>query len=183
MLNYTYTPVTLDLFFPLLVTHHLHSGAGSDSDGRTHTHKPKASEEAGLKKSTMITSRQPRPALTKSCWAEFWCPKDFKPPALVGAQLYHHVHSPAAEQTTLLSPLVVDHYTSQIVFNGVRVIAILIIGLGFLLLLLPEEWDVWLIKLLTRLKVRKKEEAAESSGDLGTGPQSRSRRARPSFAR
>ncbi|XP_005345954.1 putative thiamine transporter SLC35F3 isoform X3 [Microtus oregoni] len=78
---------------------------------------------------------------------------------------------------------VVDHYTSQIVFNGVRVIAIIIIGLGFLLLLLPEEWDVWLIKLLTRLKVRKKEEAAESSGDLGTGPQSRSRRARPSFAR
>nr|BAC32690.1 unnamed protein product [Mus musculus] len=78
---------------------------------------------------------------------------------------------------------VVDHYTSQIVFNGVRVIAIIIIGLGFLLLLLPEEWDVWLIKLLTRLKVRKKEETAESSGDLGTGPQSRSRRARPSFAR
>lgn len=77
----------------------------------------------------------------------------------------------------------VDHYTSQIVFNGVRVIAIIIIGLGFLLLLLPEEWDVWLIKLLTRLKVRKKEETAESSGDLGTGPQSRSRRARPSFAR
>ncbi|OBS74742.1 hypothetical protein A6R68_14727 [Neotoma lepida] len=78
---------------------------------------------------------------------------------------------------------VVDHYTSQIVFNGVRVIAIIIIGLGFLLLLLPEEWDVWLIKLLTRLKVRKKEETTESSGDLGTGPQSRSRRARPSFAR
>ncbi|CAO2609354.1 Putative thiamine transporter SLC35F3 [Lemmus lemmus] len=108
---------------------------------------------------------------------------NFKPPALVYAQLCHHVHSPATEQTTLLSPIVVDHYTSQIVFNGVRVIAIIIIGLGFLLLLLPEEWDVWLIKLLTRLKVRKKEEAAESSGDLGTGPQSRSRRARPSFAR
>ncbi|GAB5578354.1 putative thiamine transporter SLC35F3 isoform X3 [Prionailurus iriomotensis] len=59
---------------------------------------------------------------------------------------------------------VVDHYTSKIVFNGVRVIAIIIIGLGFLLLLLPEEWDVWLIKLLTRLK-------------------SKNRRARPSFAR
>lgn len=81
------------------------------------------------------------------------------------------------------SPTVVDHYTSQIVFNGVRVIAIIIIGLGFLLLLLPEEWDVWLIKLLTRLKVRKKEETTESSGDLGPGPQNRSRRARPSFAR
>lgn len=82
-----------------------------------------------------------------------------------------------------LSPAVVDHYTSKIVFNGVRVIAIIIIGLGFLLLLLPEEWDVWLIKLLTRLKVRKKEEAAEGGADLGLGLQSKNRRARPSFAR
>uniref|UniRef100_A0A7N9DAF4 Solute carrier family 35 member F3 n=1 Tax=Macaca fascicularis TaxID=9541 RepID=A0A7N9DAF4_MACFA len=78
---------------------------------------------------------------------------------------------------------VIDHYTSQIVFNGVRVIAIIIIGLGFLLLLLPEEWDVWLIKLLTRLKVRKKEEPAEGAADLSSGPQSKNRRARPSFAR
>ncbi|KAK1328019.1 hypothetical protein QTO34_012441 [Cnephaeus nilssonii] len=77
---------------------------------------------------------------------------------------------------------VVDHYTTNIVFNGVRVIAIVIIGLGFLLLLLPEEWDVWLVKLLTRLKVRKKEEPAEGGGDLGSGPQNK-RRARPSFAR
>ena len=82
-----------------------------------------------------------------------------------------------------LSPAVVDRYTSKIVFNSVRVIAIIIIGLGFLLLLLPEEWDVWLIKLLTRLKVRKKEEAAEGGADLGLGLQSKSRRARPSFAR
>lgn len=77
---------------------------------------------------------------------------------------------------------VVDHYTSTIVFNGVRVIAIVIIGLGFLLLLLPEEWDTWLVKLLTRLKVRRKEEPAEGAGDAGSGPQ-KSRRARPSFAR
>lgn len=83
-----------------------------------------------------------------------------------------------------MSCAVVDHYTSKIVFNGVRVIAIIIIGLGFLLLLLPEEWDVWLIKLLTRLKVRKKEETAEGGADLGSsGPQSKNRRARPSFAR
>lgn len=77
---------------------------------------------------------------------------------------------------------VVDHYTSTIVFNGVRVIAIVIIGLGFLLLLLPEEWDTWLVKLLTRLKVRRKEEPAEGAGDAGSGLQ-KSRRARPSFAR
>ena len=80
-------------------------------------------------------------------------------------------------------PAVVDHYTSTIVFNGVRIIAIVIIGLGFLLLLLPEEWDVWLVKLLTRLKVRKKEETAEGgAADQGLGPPSK-RRGRPSFAR
>lgn len=78
---------------------------------------------------------------------------------------------------------VVDHYTSKITFNGVRVIAVIIISLGFLLLLLPEEWDVWLVKLLTRLKMRKKEELAEGGTDLGSGPRGRSRRARPSFAR
>nr|XP_033794504.1 putative thiamine transporter SLC35F3 isoform X2 [Geotrypetes seraphini] len=75
---------------------------------------------------------------------------------------------------------VVDHYTSEIVFNSVRVIAIVIIGLGFLLLLLPEEWDVWIIKLLTHLKVRKKEENTEGNGDIGQGLQIKSRRVRPS---
>ncbi|KAE8602066.1 hypothetical protein XENTR_v10013870 [Xenopus tropicalis] len=73
---------------------------------------------------------------------------------------------------------VVDHYTSEIVFNSVRVIAIVIIGLGFFLLLLPEDWDVWIIKLLTRLKVRKKEESSEANG---TVVQFRCYRTRPSF--
>ncbi|RMC12748.1 hypothetical protein DUI87_10273 [Hirundo rustica rustica] len=77
---------------------------------------------------------------------------------------------------------VVDHYTSEIVFNSVRVIAIIIIGLGFLLLLLPEEWDVWVIKLLTRLKVRKKEEIPEGNGDIASGLPNKSRRTRPSMS-
>uniref|UniRef100_A0A493T4B1 Solute carrier family 35 member F3 n=1 Tax=Anas platyrhynchos platyrhynchos TaxID=8840 RepID=A0A493T4B1_ANAPP len=77
---------------------------------------------------------------------------------------------------------VVDHYTSEIVFNSVRVIAIVIIGLGFLLLLLPEEWDVWVIKLLTRLKVRKKEEIPEGNGDITSGLPNKSRRTRPSMS-
>lgn len=81
-----------------------------------------------------------------------------------------------------MSHTVVDHYTSEIVFNSVRVIAIVIIGLGFLLLLLPEEWDVWVIKLLTRLKVRKKEEAPEGNGDIASGLPNKSRRTRPSMA-
>ncbi|KAL7987558.1 hypothetical protein Chor_006477 [Crotalus horridus] len=71
--------------------------------------------------------------------------------------------------------LIVDHYSSDIVFNSVRVIAIVIIGLGFLLLLLPEEWDEWLIKLLTRLKVRKKEEIPEGNGDIVSGLQNKNR--------
>ncbi|XP_068795102.1 solute carrier family 35 member F3 isoform X2 [Struthio camelus] len=77
---------------------------------------------------------------------------------------------------------VVDHYTSEIVFNSVRVIAIIIIGLGFLLLLLPEEWDVWVIKILTRLKVRKKEEIPEGNGDIASGLPNKSRRTRPSMS-
>ncbi|XP_053238513.1 putative thiamine transporter SLC35F3 isoform X1 [Podarcis raffonei] len=78
--------------------------------------------------------------------------------------------------------VVVDHYLSDIEFNSVRVIAIVIIGLGFLLLLLPEEWDEWLIKLLTRLKVRKKEEIPEGNGDIVSGLQNKSRRTRPSMS-
>ncbi|KAK6489349.1 putative thiamine transporter SLC35F3 isoform X1 [Huso huso] len=76
---------------------------------------------------------------------------------------------------------VVDHCTSEISFNTVRVIAVLTISLGFLLLLLPEEWDQWIIKLLARLKVRKKEEAAEGNGEAGPGL-SWSRRARSSMS-
>lgn len=84
--------------------------------------------------------------------------------------------------TSSMSHTVVDHYTSEIVFNSVRVIAIVIIGLGFLLLLLPEEWDVWVIKLLTRLKVRKKEEIPEGNGDITSGLPNKSRRTRPSMS-
>ncbi|KAG8444543.1 hypothetical protein GDO86_009633 [Hymenochirus boettgeri] len=76
---------------------------------------------------------------------------------------------------------VVDHYTSEIVFNSVRVIAIVIIGLGFFLLLLPEDWDVYIIKLLTRLKVQKKEES-DGNVTTGTALQIRSCTTRPSFA-
>ncbi|XP_006638828.1 solute carrier family 35 member F3 isoform X2 [Lepisosteus oculatus] len=64
---------------------------------------------------------------------------------------------------------VVDHYTSEISFNSVRVIAVLIICLGFLLLLLPEEWDQCVIQLLARLRTRKKEEPAEGGAEAGPG--------------
>ncbi|XP_038617126.1 putative thiamine transporter SLC35F3 isoform X2 [Tachyglossus aculeatus] len=78
---------------------------------------------------------------------------------------------------------VVDGYVSEISFNGVRVIAIIIIGLGFLLLLLPEDWDSWLLRLVARLKARSKEEAPEANGEVGSGLPGRARRGRPSFGR
>ncbi|XP_018580548.1 putative thiamine transporter SLC35F3 isoform X1 [Scleropages formosus] len=59
----------------------------------------------------------------------------------------------------------VDLYTCEIQFNTVRLIAVFIICLGFLMLLLPEDWDQCLIQLSTKL--RKKEEAADGTGEVG----------------
>ena len=60
---------------------------------------------------------------------------------------------------------VVDLYTCEIHFNTVRLIAVFIICLGFLMLLLPEDWDKCIIQLSTRL--RKRDEPAEGSGEPG----------------
>ncbi|XP_062927749.1 solute carrier family 35 member F3-like isoform X1 [Mobula hypostoma] len=68
---------------------------------------------------------------------------------------------------------VVDAYTSDIIFNGVRVMAVLIICLGFLLLLLPEEWDQLAAGLIGRLRISKKEEPVEERSDPGFVGQSR----------
>lgn len=59
----------------------------------------------------------------------------------------------------------VDLYTGEINFNTVRLIAVFIICLGFLMLLLPEDWDQCIIQLNTKL--RKHEEPAEDSGEAG----------------
>ncbi|CAL8285118.1 unnamed protein product [Arctogadus glacialis] len=59
----------------------------------------------------------------------------------------------------------VDLYTCEIHFNTVRLIAVFIICLGFLMLLLPEDWDKCIIQLSTRL--RKRDEPAEGSGEPG----------------
>lgn len=60
---------------------------------------------------------------------------------------------------------VVDLYTCEIHFNTVRLIAVFIICLGFLMLLLPEDWDQCIIQLSTKL--RKRDEPAEGSGEAG----------------
>ncbi|XP_072912723.1 solute carrier family 35 member F3-like isoform X1 [Hemitrygon akajei] len=78
---------------------------------------------------------------------------------------------------------VVDAYTSDIIFNGVRVVAVLIICLGFLLLLLPEEWDRLAASLISRLRISKKEEPAEERSDPGfVGQSRRSKASRTSAA-
>ncbi|XP_048387833.1 solute carrier family 35 member F3 isoform X2 [Stegostoma tigrinum] len=77
---------------------------------------------------------------------------------------------------------VADAYCSDIVFNGVRVIAVLIICLGFLLLLLPEEWDQIAMDFLSHFKVRKKEEAVDEQGEAGFVGQSRNKGSRTSTA-
>ncbi|XP_037400215.1 putative thiamine transporter SLC35F3a [Pygocentrus nattereri] len=51
---------------------------------------------------------------------------------------------------------VIDRYMCEIQFNSVRVIAVSIICLGFLLLLLPEDWDQCLLQLHTMLSNREK---------------------------
>uniref|UniRef100_A0A3Q4HNB6 Solute carrier family 35 member F3 n=1 Tax=Neolamprologus brichardi TaxID=32507 RepID=A0A3Q4HNB6_NEOBR len=61
----------------------------------------------------------------------------------------------------------VDHYTCEIHFNSVRLIAVFIICLGFLMLLLPEDWDQCIIQLSQKL--RKRDEPAEGSGEAGAG--------------
>ncbi|XP_038656499.1 putative thiamine transporter SLC35F3 isoform X1 [Scyliorhinus canicula] len=77
---------------------------------------------------------------------------------------------------------VAEAYSSDIVFNSVRVVAILIICLGFLLLLLPEEWDRLAVEFISRFKVSKKEEVIEERGEPGFTGQSRNKGSRTSTA-
>ncbi|XP_071337003.1 solute carrier family 35 member F3 isoform X3 [Trachinotus anak] len=78
----------------------------------------------------------------------------------------------------------VDLYTCEIHFNTVRLIAVFIICLGFLMLLLPEDWDQCIIQLSTRL--RKRDEPAEGSGEAaattGLNWRGRSRTSMSTFA-
>lgn len=63
--------------------------------------------------------------------------------------------------------VVVDLYTCDIHFNTVRLIAVFIICLGFLMLLLPEDWDQCLIELGTKLRKREQPvEPPETGGGL-----------------
>ncbi|KAK6328156.1 hypothetical protein J4Q44_G00001340 [Coregonus suidteri] len=58
----------------------------------------------------------------------------------------------------------VDLYTCEIHFNAVRLIAVFIICLGFLMLLLPEDWDQCFIQLHAKLQSKREEPAEVESG-------------------
>ncbi|XP_057704166.1 solute carrier family 35 member F3 isoform X3 [Corythoichthys intestinalis] len=75
----------------------------------------------------------------------------------------------------------VDFYTCEINFNTVRLIAVSIICLGFLMLLLPEDWDQGIIRLSTKL--RKRDEPAEASAEGGPSWRGRARTSMSTFAR
>uniref|UniRef100_A0A8C2FLX2 Solute carrier family 35 member F3b n=1 Tax=Cyprinus carpio TaxID=7962 RepID=A0A8C2FLX2_CYPCA len=75
---------------------------------------------------------------------------------------------------------VVDLYTCDIHFNTVRLIAVFIICLGFLMLLLPEDWDQCLIELSTKL--RKREQPVEPAETGTSSGLNWTRRARTSMS-
>ncbi|XP_051946228.1 putative thiamine transporter SLC35F3 isoform X1 [Xyrauchen texanus] len=74
----------------------------------------------------------------------------------------------------------VDLYTCDIHFNTVRLIAVFIICLGFLMLLLPEDWDQCLIKLGTKL--RKREQPVEPTENGTSSGLNWTRRTRTSMS-
>ncbi|XP_070981379.1 solute carrier family 35 member F3-like [Oncorhynchus clarkii lewisi] len=74
----------------------------------------------------------------------------------------------------------VDLYTCEIHFNAVRLIAVVIICLGFLMLLLPEDWDQCFIQLHAKLQSKREEPAEEEAGPGSS--LNWSRRARPSMS-
>ncbi|KAG9338364.1 hypothetical protein JZ751_025923, partial [Albula glossodonta] len=61
----------------------------------------------------------------------------------------------------------VDLHTCEIRFHMVRIIAMALICLGFVLLLLPEDWDQSLLNAATRL--RRQNRPAEGAMETGTG--------------
>ncbi|XP_061546414.1 solute carrier family 35 member F3 isoform X2 [Phycodurus eques] len=79
----------------------------------------------------------------------------------------------------------VDFYTCEISFNTVRLIAVSIICLGFLMLLLPEDWDQCIIRLTTKLRKRDEpsEGVAEAGASTGLNWRGRARTSMSTFAR
>ncbi|MGH0188935.1 UNVERIFIED_CONTAM: hypothetical protein FKN15_031680 [Acipenser sinensis] len=70
---------------------------------------------------------------------------------------------------------VVDVLKHEVIFSVVRLAASFIICLGFLLLLLPEEWDSMTLRFLSTLAEKKGEEPGEELSESSVHTRSRSR--------
>lgn len=68
-----------------------------------------------------------------------------------------------------------DLLKQEVIFNVVRLAATIIICLGFLLMLLPEEWDEMTLRFINSLKEKKSEERVDEVSDPGVHLRSRSR--------
>lgn len=71
--------------------------------------------------------------------------------------------------------LAVDLVKQEVIFNVVRLAATIIICIGFLLMLLPEEWDEVTLRFINSLKEKKSEEHVEDLADVSVHLRSRSR--------
>lgn len=75
----------------------------------------------------------------------------------------------------IFSPAAVDLLKREVIFSVVRLGATIFICLGFLLMLLPEEWDEITLRFINNLKEKKSEEHAEDIADSNIHFRSRSR--------
>ncbi|XP_078418822.1 solute carrier family 35 member F4 [Cetorhinus maximus] len=69
----------------------------------------------------------------------------------------------------------VDLMKHEVIFSMVRLTATSIICIGFLLMLLPEEWDEITLRFINRLKEKKNEEQTEDTTESSVHTRSRSR--------
>ena len=68
-----------------------------------------------------------------------------------------------------------DLLKQEVIFNVVRLAATIIICIGFLLMLLPEEWDEITLRFINSLKEKKSEEHVDDITDSSVHLRSRSR--------
>lgn len=71
--------------------------------------------------------------------------------------------------------LAIDVLKHEVIFSMVRLAATCIICVGFLLLLLPEEWDTVTLRFLATLADKKSEEHGEELTESSVNMRSRSR--------
>lgn len=85
--------------------------------------------------------------------------------------------APSFVPTHIYSPLTlaVDLLKHEVIFSVVRLAATCIICLGFLLMLLPEEWDSVTLRFLATIADKKSEDHGEELTDSSTHTRSRSR--------